>query len=182
MFTPEKRLRRLKMDKKAKMEFLLWAIPCMENPEIYSDEKREYKKKVWPKIKEKSYNALKTGEISEGELKYWYVAYPHVIEFFKKGIKSPMKEYLFTKHNELVVKISKIDNKILPCLALVGIVKETNSKTIVDVLGKSKICTSKIKCNVGDYVGIHINTVVEKLEKESFLKYKGLLEKYKQYI
>lgn len=159
-------------------EFLAWAIPCMEHPEVYSEEIIKYKEKVWPKIYKECYAARETGELELGVLKAWYKAFPCVKRLFERGASWPMKDYMFSYHNELVKKISIVDEKILPCIALVGRVLEAGENVLVDVLGKKKHYHSKIACKPGYFVGLHLGEVVEILSKEQFEKYNGLIAQY----
>lgn len=159
-------------------EFLQWAIPCMTHAEIYGEEKKRIIKNVWPIIKEKVYDGLRTGRINERILKYWYRAYPLFKENVEKNVKNPMKEYMFNEHNDLVIRILKIDEKIRPCLALVGKVVRTNEDNVfVNILGREKRLINSCNAEKHDFVGVHIGEAVEVLENEDFNKYQLLMKK-----
>ena len=164
-------------------EFLAWSIPCLTSNEVYSEEKQDYINKIWPLIGNDALKGLRTGVVREEVLKAWYKAYPYVKELDRKGFEHPMKEYMFNKHNFLVMNIYKIDKKILPCLALVGkVIKKKDNKILVDVLGKKKELVNRCNASIDDYVGVHIGNAVEIISMEEFKKYNELIRKYNEFI
>lgn len=163
-------------------EFLSWSIPCLTHPEIYDELKQDYIRKVWPKIKDEAYKNLNDGVFSEGVFKAWYKAYP----IWKKLLEtssSPMKDYMFSSHNEAVIQIYQYNKGILPCLALVGrVVNTIDDNLVADILGKNKELINTCKARRGDYVGVHIGEAVEVLKEEDFNKYNELIKKYYEYV
>jgi len=159
-------------------EFLCWAIPCFTHPKIYSRERKEYIRTVWPKIKRKVLN----GKINEKILKFWYSAYPFFKRNVERGMKNPMKEYMFKEHNEFVAMEFKRRKKISKCLAMVGVVISGKNYLIVDVLGKRKRVKNSCNAKRGDYVGIHIGEAVEIIDRKEYVRYLKLLKKYSNII
>lgn len=147
-------------------EFIRWAWPCMKNLHIYSKEKQLRLAGVWPKIELQVFSAANTGILNKDILLLWEKA---VKEVLIVQSSHPMLDYMFGKHNDEVVRLSKYNPEIKICLARAGIFDGKNVifKSGSELCGISPYLTLKN----GDLVGVHLNTVVDLLDKERFKIY-----------
>lgn len=154
-------------------EFVRWAWPCMKNLHLYSKKKQAKLKGVWPTIEKKVFSAAKTGEIDTEILTYWDTALKGVL---KLETAHPMLDYMFGEHNKKVKKLAQFSDEMWRCSARVGIF---DGRKVVFPNGKSEVSevASYLKIKKGDKVGVHLNTVVDVLDKPSFYRCVGEMKK-----
>jgi len=164
--------------KEETVRFIRWALPCMDEKNLYIFPHREkIILNIWPKMEKRVLEALKTGEI---EQKILNLCWPTAMQGISKLANHSMLDYMFGEHNEKVKKLAQFDEKFWKCLARVGIF---DGEKVVFPNGEAKKykVADYLNLKKGDCVGVHLNKIVDVIDKNLYeecvkkMKLQGLL-------